>query len=123
MKTLFTVFIDGLKPENLSAMPYIGSLSYQNRIRTDMGYSVTCHASMYSGVYPNKHHVWFSTYNDPIKSPYNWLNKSGLDKIPDNDWLKFLCYKMTTKFGPPNNSFHGIPYFCPKHIIYFYGIP
>ena len=65
---------------------------------------------MYSGVFPNKHEVWFSVYREPELSPYQWLRKSGLNCIPDLDIIKYMAYKATSRLNK-NNSFHGVPYY------------
>ena len=60
MKPVLTVFIDGLKPENIEHMPFLNSFSNKKKIKTEFGYSPTCYASMFTGVKPNKHLVWFT---------------------------------------------------------------
>ncbi|MEW5829411.1 MAG: alkaline phosphatase family protein [Chloroflexota bacterium] len=75
MKPVLTIFIDGLKPESLPHMPFLNSLPHQRRLETILGYSITCHASMYTGVYPNKHKLWFLWQYSPATSPFRWLKK------------------------------------------------
>ena len=74
MKVL-TVFIDGLKPESVEEyMPFLNTFG-KRRVETDLGYSVTCHATMYSGVYPNKHLRWFLWKYSPETSPFKWIRR------------------------------------------------
>jgi len=92
MKVL-TVFIDGLKPESIEYLDFLNSFNVQ-RIKTELGYSNTCHASMYTGVYPNKHLIWFLWQFSP-NSPFKWINTWKLNKIPDNIYTKYILYKIT----------------------------
>ena len=88
------VFIDGLKPESIKYMPFLDSLPTKRRIRTEFGYSPTCYASMFGGVYPNKHHVWFSWKYSPDTSPYRWLKKYKMDSLPHNLFTKYACFRL-----------------------------
>ena len=106
-KYLLTVFLDGIKTESLEFMPFLNSLREKRTIRTDLGYSVTCHASMYTGVYPEKHKIWFYWLKNAKNSPYRWLKESGIDKIPDNDFVKYLVY-TAAKHTSSNSSRKGI---------------
>ena len=90
MKHLLTVFIDGLKPESLEHMPFVNSLSSKRRIRTELGYSSTCYASMFSGVHPNKHLRWFFWKYSPETSPCKWVRKFKIDKLPHKLYY-YLC--------------------------------
>lgn len=95
MKPVLLVFIDGLKPESIKYMPFLNSFKSKRRIRTALGYSPTCYASMFTGVYPNKHLHWFTWKYSPSTSPYEWLRKTNLDKLPHNLFTKYLLYKIT----------------------------
>jgi len=95
MKPLFMVFVDGLKPESIKHMPFLNSLETKRRIRTELGYSPTCDASIFTGVYPNKHLHWFSWKYSPDTSPYRWLRKFKLDNLPHNVFTKYACQKIT----------------------------
>jgi predicted AlkP superfamily pyrophosphatase or phosphodiesterase len=108
MKVL-TVFIDGLKPESIEFMPFMNSLN-KRRIKTELGYSNPCHASMYCGVYPNKHLIWFIWRYSPETSPFKWLKKSRLDKIPQNIYIKYILYKISKLFYKNNSSAFGLPF-------------
>jgi len=59
MIPVLTVFVDGLKPESLEYMEFLDTFENKMRIRPELGYSNSCHASMYTGVHPNKHLKWF----------------------------------------------------------------
>lgn len=102
MKPLLLVFIDGLKPESVAYMPFLDLFRTQRRIRTDLGYSPTCYASMLTGVYPNKHLHWFTWLYSPLNSPYKWLRKFKLDRLPDSVFIKYIFNKIT------NIHTHGI---------------
>lgn len=94
MKRLLTVFIDGLKPESLEHMPFVNSLSSKRRIRTELGYSSTCYASMFSGVHPDKHLRWFFWKYSPETSPCKWVRKFKIDKLPHNMYTEQAVYQL-----------------------------
>jgi len=99
MKLLLTAFIDGLKPESIDYMPFLNSLPSKRRVRTELGYSPTCYASMFSGVYPHKHLHWFTWQYSPGTSPYKWISRFKLDRLPHNIFTKYACYKITNSLG------------------------
>lgn len=112
-RSVLTVFIDGLKPESVHYMPFLCSFLYKKRLRTDLGYSITCHNTMYSGVYPNKHLRWFIWKYSPATSPFAWT-KSFASLPIDNLASRYFLNK-TTKLFTQNHSFGGIPLLvnCP----------
>ena len=110
MSKLLSVFLDGIKPSSVKHMPFLSSFENKANLTTDVGFSTTCHASMYSGVYPEKHGIWHSMLYNPTTSPYKWLEDSGVSRIPDLDILKYLAFRATKKFGKRNDSFFGIQY-------------
>jgi hypothetical protein len=63
---------------------------------------------MYSGVFPNKHLMWFVWKYAPNTSPFKWLKSFSflehLDSIP----LRLLLHKVTTYFEK-RTAFWGIP--------------
>ena len=95
MKPLFMVFIDGLKADSIEHMPFLNSLETKRRMRTEFGYSPTCYASMWSGVYPNKHHIWLSWLYSPETSPYKWIRKCRIDRLPQNLFTEGALYKIS----------------------------
>lgn len=101
-------------------MPFVNSFDNKKRIKTELGYSNTCHASMYSGVFPNMHQVWFKWQYSPETSPYSWLKKTGLNRLPDMDLIKYASYKYVQYFGPKNTSFFGIPFITSTPYKYWY---
>jgi len=108
MKPVVTVFIDGLKAESIKYMPFLNSVGSQRRIKTQLGYSNPSHASIYSGVYPNKHLNWFIWKYSPGTSPFRWLK--GFGRFPHNIYTKFACYKISTLLSLGNSSFYGVPF-------------
>jgi hypothetical protein len=101
---VLTVFIDGLKPESIEYMPFLRTFD-KRRVETDLGYSVTCHATMYSSVYPNKHLRWFLWKYSPETSPFKWLSRFKSDKF-QNDICSIGFYKFVT-FLNRNSSIYG----------------
>ena len=110
MSYVLTVFIDGLKPESLKYMPFLQSLGEKRKMQTELGYSTTCHASMYTGVYPNKHLVWFIWKYSPNTSPFKWINKLKIDKLPHNTYTKYICYRISCFFRKEITAFFRIPF-------------
>ena len=106
MKVL-TVFIDGLKPESIEYMPFLNTFSTKRRIKTEFGHSNPSHASMYTGVYPNKHLYWFIWKYSPSTSPFKWTKKL---KLPDNLYIKYACHRVTQFFNRGCSSFYGTPF-------------
>jgi len=124
MIPVVTVFIDGLNPESLDYMPFLKSLKEQRRIKTDFGYSTTCHASMYTGVTPNKHHIWFIWQYSPKTSPFSWINKSALDRLPNNVYSNYAIYRASRLFARDISSFFGIPFLwnLPMRMWHYYDV-
>lgn len=110
MGTLLTAFVDGLRPESLECMPFVNSLEKCRPIHTELGYSNTCHASMYTGVYPEDHLVWFMWQYRSETSPYWWTRRLGINRLPEIDTLKYTSYRIVRRFGPKNTSFFRIPF-------------
>jgi predicted AlkP superfamily pyrophosphatase or phosphodiesterase len=109
MKPVVTVFMDGLKADSVKHMPFISSLGNQRRMRTQLGYSNPSHASMYSGVYPDKHLNWFIWRYAPETSPFKWLKLPG--HLPQNIYTKYAGYRMTTALLTRGNSaFYSVPF-------------
>lgn len=109
MKPLLTVFIDGLKPESIEYMPFLDTFSTKKKIISELGYSSTCHASMYSGVHPNKHLDWFLLKYSPDTSPFKWIEKFKVYKFPHNIYTKYACHRFT-RFLKRDTSFFGISF-------------
>ena len=107
MSTVLAVFVDGLKPDSLAHMPFLDSVSFRRRIRTDLGYSITCHASMYTGVYPEKHKMWFLWQYNPQRSPFRWIPDARIASLLDNLGTRYLAARMARLFVS-NSSYAGL---------------
>lgn len=114
---VLAAFIDGLRTDSVEHMPFVSSMSKPVGIRTELGYSITCHPSMYTGVWPDQHLSWFIWKKDPETSPFRWLRDSGLDRLPESPYLKYGFYRIArAAYG--NTAFFNIPFpaFVPlKH--------
>ena len=111
MKPVLAVFIDGLKPESIEYMPFLDTFENKRRIRTELGYSITCHTSMYTGVYPNKHLRWFIWKYSPKTSPFMWINKYKIDTLfKNNIYAKYACYRITRFLNRDNTAYFGVPF-------------
>lgn len=103
MIPVLAVFIDGLKPESIKYMEFLSSLE-KARIKTELGaYSSACDASIYTGVFLNKHLCWFTWKYSPDTSPFKVLNKAGIVSLPHNIYSKYLCYKACLKLSHATN--------------------
>jgi len=125
MKLVLTVFIDGLKPESVEHMPFLNSFKNKRRIRTELGYSLTCYASMFSGVYPDRHLHWFSWKYSPHTSPFRWLDRYKINKFPHVNLTRWICYRFTRFLNRDNTSNLGMPlpwYYIPMKNWHYFDI-
>lgn len=106
-KVVLTAFVDGLKPSSITHMPFLNSFQHKKRIKTDLGYSITCHATMYSGVFPETHHMWFVWKYSPKTSPFRMVPKSEAIKYMDSLFSRYTVGKMGRLFSR-NTSYAGI---------------
>lgn len=109
MRPVLTFFFDALKPESLQYMPFLNSFEHQRRMRTELGYSVTCHPTMYSGVHPDKHLQWFVWKYDPQTSPFGWARVFKYLGLLDNLPARYFLHKYTRMFRPENTAWFGVP--------------
>ena len=73
-KPVLSIFADGVRFDSLQYMPFVNSLQAVP-LETVLGYSITCHPSMYTGVYPNKHKIAFHWVKGKKKNgPYTFLS-------------------------------------------------
>ncbi|HEY2915594.1 MAG TPA: alkaline phosphatase family protein [Candidatus Limnocylindrales bacterium] len=106
---VLAVFLDGLGYDGLADMPFLAGQSTVRRIRTELGYSITCHASMYTGLRPDRHGLWFVWQRDAGRSPFRWLRPfRWLDPV-DNLPMRLAATKITRRFVR-TTSWFGIPY-------------
>lgn len=89
-------------------MPFLQDMPRQ-RIHTELGYSITCHPSMYTGVPPSVHKSWFVWQRNPRTSPFRWLRRTGLDRLPDSPWVKYPLYRLTHLWAR-NPAFFSVPF-------------
>jgi predicted AlkP superfamily pyrophosphatase or phosphodiesterase len=73
-KPVLSIFADGVRYDSLQYMPFTNSLN-SVPLETVLGFSITCHPSMYTGVYPDKHKVVFHWVKSKVKNgPYTPLS-------------------------------------------------
>ena len=113
-----TIFLDGLKPDSLKHMPFLASLPYQGRMKTMMAYSIACHASMYTGVYPNRHLLWFVWQYAPKTSPHRWLRFFPFLPALNNLPAKYFLTKTARLFYRPE-GFFGLPFIVHLPVKYW----
>ena len=109
MRPVLTFFFDALKPESLEHMPFLHSFAYKKRMRSELGHSVTCHPSMYSGVHPNKHLQWFIWRYDPVGTPFKWARVFKYLGFMDNLPARYFLHKYTRMFREENTAWFGVP--------------
>jgi predicted AlkP superfamily pyrophosphatase or phosphodiesterase len=93
-------------------MPFLASFPFKRRIKSEHGYSIACHASMYSGVHPDVHKLWFVWKYSPMTSPFHkfryLLHIPFMSSLPG----KYFLHRMSKLFlSERNTSFFGIPRF------------
>jgi predicted AlkP superfamily pyrophosphatase or phosphodiesterase len=73
-KKVLSIFADGVRHDSLQYMPFVNS-KFSAPLETVLGYSITCHPSMYTGVYPDKHKIAFHWVKGKKKNgPYSFLS-------------------------------------------------
>ena len=87
-------------------------------MKTLLGYSVACHASMYTGLYPDRHHLWFIWQHKPQTSPHRWLRYFPLPVILNHLPAKYFLTKTARLFYHPTALF-GIPYIVHLPVKYW----
>lgn len=107
-RRLLTVFVDGLQWSSGGQMPFLSQMGCRLPLETLLGYSITCHASMYTGVYPETHGVWFYWKYDPAHSPYRFLRDSWTTRMLDSLPVRLLLGKAARMISK-NSSYGGLP--------------
>jgi len=106
-RPVLAVFIDGLKPESVARMPFLAGFAHHRRVTTDVGYSITCHTTMYTGVHPDRHKMWFLWQRNPARSPFRWMPETDLWRMADVLPMRYFLGKMTRIFSD-NRSYAGV---------------
>jgi predicted AlkP superfamily pyrophosphatase or phosphodiesterase len=112
-RPVLAVFLDGLGADAIERMPFLARQATVRRVRTELGYSITCHASMYTGLRPDRHGLWFVWQRDPERSPFRWLRPFRFLNVVDNLPMHVVATKVTRRFVR-TTSWFGIPY--PVHV-------
>lgn len=100
-------------------MPFLNSFPHQRRLRTELGHSVTCHPTMYSGVHPNKHLQWFVWKYDPQTSPFKWARIFKYFGFLDNLGFRYFLHKYTRQFRGKNTAWFGVPLLVNEPLRYW----
>jgi predicted AlkP superfamily pyrophosphatase or phosphodiesterase len=101
------IFSDGFKYESLKYMPFTSTLN-SVPLETVLGYSITCHPSMYTGVYPDKHKIAFHWVKSKKKNgPYTFLSyfpnffpfsNPYVQAVASHFYAKFFLKKKASPF-------------------------
>lgn len=112
-RPVLAVFLDGLGADAIDRMPFLARQPTVRRMRTELGYSITCHASMYTGLRPDRHGLWFVWQRRPERSPFRWLRPFRFLDAIDNLPMHLVATKITRRFVR-TTSWFGLPY--PVHV-------
>jgi predicted AlkP superfamily pyrophosphatase or phosphodiesterase len=112
-RPILAVFLDGLGADAIDRMPFLARQRSVRRMRTELGYSITCHASMYTGLRPDRHGLWFVWQRRPESSPFRWLRPFRFLDAVDNLPMHVVATKITRRFVR-TTSWFGLPY--PVHV-------
>ncbi len=106
-KPVLSIFADGVRYDSLQFMPFLNSLN-KAPLETVLGYSITCHPSMYTGVYPDKHKIVFHWVESKRKNgPYTFLSyfpdffpfsNSYVQAVASHFYAKFFLKKKASPF-------------------------
>ena len=78
-------------------------------MKAELGHSIICHPSMYSGVHANKHLQWFVWRYDPVGTPFKWARIFKYLGFGDNLPARYFLHRYTRMFRPKNTSWFGVP--------------
>lgn len=106
-KPVLSIFADGVRFDSLEFMPFLKTFN-NAPIETVLGYSITCHPSMYTGVYPDKHKIAFHWVKGQKKNgPYTFLSyfpnffpfsNSYVQAVASHFYAKFFLKKKASPF-------------------------
>jgi len=106
-KPLLSIFADGVRYDSIKYMPFIDTLNHVP-LETILGYSITCHPSMYTGVYPEKHKIAFHWIKSRTpKGPYTFLSyfphifpfsNAYVQAVASHFYAKFFLKKKASPF-------------------------
>lgn len=106
-KPVLSIFADGVRFDSLKYMQFSSSLNVAP-LETILGYSITCHPSMYSGVYPDKHKIAFHWVKSRKKNgPYTFLSffpnffpfsNAYVQAVLSHFYAKFFLKKKASPF-------------------------
>jgi len=120
MTQIVTIFVDALKPDSLRYMDFLGQLE-SRRIATELGYSNTCHASMYSGVPPKDHRYWFIWEYNVHNSPFsNLRNFPKVEFLNSNPYFKYALYN-TLQYFKHKEVLAGFPLLAAQPLSKWYN--
>ena len=109
MKPVLLIFLDGLMPDRVAELDVLRNLPQQARVVGKYGYSIACHASMYTGKEVSEHKYWFVWQRNEgrgIAARNRWMRYFPFDNIP----ARLLYHKFLIKdVKRTNTSFFGIP--------------
>jgi hypothetical protein len=107
---LVSVFIDGLKPEWVEHMPFVRSIAPVRPLGTVLGYSIACHATMYTGLSPREHGLWFVWGRDEARSPFAPAVFGRVPRIADNVATRIAARKLVvSRLERQPRGYFGVP--------------
>ena len=109
-RPLVSVFIDGLKPDWIEHMPFVRSVAAPRRLGTVLGYSIACHATMYTGLSPREHGKWFVWCRDEQRSAFDRRVFGRVPRIADNIATRIAARKLfVSRLEQYPRGYFGVP--------------
>lgn len=108
---LVSVFIDGLRPDWVEKMPFIRSHGTARALAPEFGYSIACHATMYTGASIQEHGLWFVWMRDHLRSQFP-STLSRTPRVLDNVGTRLLLRKALVSRIPEQSyprGYFGVP--------------
>lgn len=109
VRPVLLIFLDGLMPEHAKRLDVLRQLPHQARMVGKYGYSIACHASMYTGLEVSDHKYWFvwqRKESEGLAAGMHWLRNPMLNNVPS----RLLAHKLFfSEQKARNTSFFGIP--------------
>ena len=105
-KPVLSIFADGVRHDSLKYMPFLNQLN-SVPLETVLGYSITCHPSMYTGVYPDKHKIAFHWVRSKKNGPYTPLSIFPHIFPFQNSFVQAVLSHFFAKFFLKSKAFMG----------------
>src|SRR3954451_6111159 len=108
-RPLVSVFIYGLRPDWVDKMPFVRSIAQAEQLATVLGYSIACHATMYTGLSIREHGLWFVWERNERSAFPQWFGK--IPRLADNIPSRLVARKaaVSRMKQPHPRGYFGVP--------------